>query len=348
MSNVLEFEARVTVERQAREWLIRLDGDRPLTKAEHEELRQWMDHHPSHREELKRIASFWHQANVLTELAVPLNQVAERHTISRTRKAPLLLAVVCALLTVMALGIWRLQHSYDAVNGVYSTAIGQQQTITLTDGSVIRLNTNSRLQVDYSETSRNIRLLHGEALFSVTRNLKSPFDVYAADTMVRAVGTAFSIHVAGSEVAVTVTKGTVDVAQFATGPDTGAANAFESERATRRLGTLKAGQTTTLRASTASINVQQLPEPELARRMAWQEGYLEFSGESLSEVVAQVNRYSQVQLEIADPKLASIAVGGRFRIGDLDAVLDVLRANFGIQSVRVDAHNINLKSAYPP
>ena len=78
--------------------------------------------------------------------------------------------------------------------------------------------------------------------------------------------------------------------------------------------------------------------------MAWQEGYLAFSGEPLSEVVEQVNRYSPATLELGDPKLASVAIGGRFRIGDLDAVLDVLETNFGIQAHRVDEHTIRLES----
>ncbi len=81
--------------------------------------------------------------------------------------------------------------------------------------------------------------------------------------------------------------------------------------------------------------------------MAWHEGYLVFSGEPLSEVVEQVNRYSPVTLHIADPKLATIAVGGRFRIGDLDAILDVLRANFGIQSSRIDERDIQLERDQP-
>ena len=64
----------------------------------------------------------------------------------------------------------------------------------------------------------------------------------------------------------------------------------------------------------------------------------------MSEVIQQVNRYSPVTLEIGDPELASIAIGGRFRIGDLDAVLDVLQTNFGIQARRVNDQSIRLES----
>lgn len=81
--------------------------------------------------------------------------------------------------------------------------------------------------------------------------------------------------------------------------------------------------------------------------MAWHDGFLVFAGEPLSEVVEEVNRYSPVTLEIADPKLNSIAIGGRFRVGDLDAVLEVLRDNFGVQFSRTDQRTILLQSPAP-
>ena len=70
MSNVVEFEARTAVERQACEWLVRMDRDEPLTEAEIQALREWMRRSPLHAEEMKRICEFWRGANVLTELSV--------------------------------------------------------------------------------------------------------------------------------------------------------------------------------------------------------------------------------------------------------------------------------------
>ena len=79
--------------------------------------------------------------------------------------------------------------------------------------------------------------------------------------------------------------------------------------------------------------------------IAWREGFLAFSGEPLSQVVEQMNRYSPVRLEIADPALSTIQIGGRFRIRDLDGVLEALRANFGVESTRLDEHTIRLQRA---
>ena len=67
-ANVVELGARATIQRQARKWLIRLDGDEPLTGAETKALREWMNCSASHREDLVRLSRFWSHANILTEL----------------------------------------------------------------------------------------------------------------------------------------------------------------------------------------------------------------------------------------------------------------------------------------
>jgi transmembrane sensor len=349
VNNVVEFEARTSVERQAREWLVRMDGDEPLTEAEIEALREWMHRSALHREELQRICKFWRQANVLSELSVPAKSVAEKRS-PRAGHWPRTVAIAAsALLVSVMLTWWGLQGSDWTTNGTYRTGIGQQKSIELSDGSSIRLNTDSVVEVDYSKDSRTIRLLQGEALFSVVHETNRAFEVYAADSVVRAVGTAFAVHLDDGKVDVTVTKGVVDVGevsnQLAEAPRTKRVKADSWNSRSSSLGRLKAGQMSSVASDSDHMEVHQLAEPELQRKMAWQEGYLAFSGEPLSEVVEQMNRYSPVTLEIGDPQLAAVAIGGRFRIGDLDAVLDVLETNFGIQAHRVDGRSIRLESA---
>jgi transmembrane sensor len=334
MTNIVEFEARASFEQQAREWLIRLDGDEPLTATERAKLQEWMDRSPLHREELRRLAKFWNQANVLTELAVPLDREPQDRIANRRMPA---LAIAASILFVSIIsGWWWLRHSDAAINGTYGTAVGQQQTLSLPDGSSIQLNTDSQVQVSYADTVRKIRLLRGEALFSVTPDPQRPFAVFAAQGMVRAVGTAFSVRLKGSEVNVTVTQGVVDVIDLG----------VPSGDSTR----LQARQTTTFDSGSAvrSLAIEELSASELQRRTAWHDGYLIFSGEPLSEVIREVNRYSPVTLELADPALASLAIGGRFRVGDLDGVLDVLHASFGIRSETIDDRRIRLQPERAP
>jgi transmembrane sensor len=323
-----------------------LDGDDPLSANEKRALHEWLNVHPSHRVELTRLANYWRRANVLTELAVPLGRAAGERTAPKPGRYRLALAGALAAVLVVAVFIGLVSRRSDGVaNGTYGTAIGQQQTIDLSDGSSVQLNTDSQVQVSFSTTERKIWLLRGEALFTVKHEATRPFDVYAADALVRAVGTAFALRISDSSVAVTVTNGVVEINEAA--PSTQLDQGSSLHTQLRRLGTVKAGQTATVGQATRDIHAQQLLEPELQRQLAWHEGYLVFSGDSLSDVVLQVNRYSPVRLEIADPSIRSLTVGGRFRIGDLDAVLDVLRTNFGIRAERVDERNIRLESNKP-
>lgn len=345
MTNIVGFEARASIERQAREWLIRLDGDEPLTAAETAALREWMARGPAHHNELARICKFWRQANVLTELAIPLKAPP-----APTHRGRLVLRIALAASVVLAcsiLGSGWLERSAEPVSRAYVTAVGEQKTVFLSDGSSIQLNTDTQVQVIYTSQSRQIHLWRGEALFSATHEPNRPFEVFANDSVVRAIGTAFAVHLEGNQVDVTVTTGAVDVVEVG-GVEPVASDGNQHpdhERSPARRGRLRAGQTATVGGANHSFEVQQLPGPELQRRLAWQGGVLVFSGEPLSEVVEQLNRYSPMTLRIADPSLASVAIGGRFRIGDLDAVLDVLHNDFAIQARRIDEREIRLESA---
>ncbi len=264
MTKVVEFEAPAAVERQAREWLIRLDGDSPLSGAEVDALRAWLGRSPSHREELTRISKFWEQANVLTELAVPLNRGSGQRS-GRRRVLQVGFAAATVAFASAGLLVWWLQHSDGAANGTYGTAIGQQQTLSLPDGSSIQLNTDSQVQIDYGSHLRRIRLLRGEALFAVTPNPTRPFDVYAANGIVHAVGTAFSVHLEGSRVDVTVTKGIVDVSEIGDVETTATPDASNTRRRSpRRLGQLKAGQTAIFGSETQQIAVRELADPSFS------------------------------------------------------------------------------------
>ena len=66
----------------------------------------------------------------------------------------------------------------------YETAVGERSTFTLSDGSIVTLNTNSELTVHYSDTRREARLARGEANFEVAKNRAKPFVVRAGDGLV--------------------------------------------------------------------------------------------------------------------------------------------------------------------
>jgi len=72
--------------------------------------------------------------------------------------------------------------------------------------------------------------------------------------------------------------------------------------------TLEAGSTLVGRDDGAD----QLERLDTARATSWRSGNLVFDGERLSDVVAEMNRYSREQLVIGNPALAERRVSGVF------------------------------------
>ncbi len=91
-------------------------------------------------------------------------------------------AVAVAMVCVLWLVFRPLGHGPS-----YVTGIGEQQALKLEDGSVIHLNTLTRVEVQYSAHDRVVRLLNGEALFLVTRDPNRPFIVVTDSARILAV-----------------------------------------------------------------------------------------------------------------------------------------------------------------
>lgn len=354
-TNVFAFQDRKAIEEQAREWLIRLDGDTPLTSSESEALREWAERSPAHRAELQRIARFWHDADLLSELAIPLRKpkrgVGEwlSSAFSADSKRSWAIAACVALIAIALVVVpLTLHQPLDATNGVYATRVGERQTQTLADGSVIELNTASTLQVDFTDNVRVIRLLQGEAHFRVAHDTARPFEVFAGGGMVRAVGTAFSVRVKQNDIAVTVAEGRVELAAVTEEPPSalttneadGRSQVAAAKPAVAVLGQLSSGHSATF--GDVIHEVRALRADDLSQQLAWRDGMLVFAGEPLSDVIAEVARYTPIKIEIADPALRTIPVGGRFKAGDVDAMFDVLAVSFGIEVHRVDPMHVRL------
>lgn len=368
MDNIHTFNDRSTIEHEAREWLIRLDGDKPLSPEEIKALHAWGERSPAHREELLRITAFWNEANVMTELAIPLYSNASKsktqqlagwlaqplgNAMALSRGALASLVVACLLLTTLVYTNNWYPQAIDATNGIYATAIGEVREQKLAEGSVLQINTDSQVQVDFSDPVRKIRLLRGEAHFKVAHDQQRPFEVYAGKGRVQAVGTAFSVRLnQDNRLDVIVTDGKVAlaaaVAETPAGNNNTTTPSNNTQPKTTRLktvGTLKQGEGVSFNTdynATKTGNTIKLAQQDIQRNLSWREGYLVFTGEPLSLVVKELNRYMPITVEINDPSLSELPIGGRFKVGELDALFDVLESNFGIEVSRLDDQRVQL------
>jgi transmembrane sensor len=317
-----------SVEAQAAKWVLRRE-EGALSAQERSALEAWLAADSRHRTAYRRLKEAWQfsaglkswrpvEAPINADLLV-LSSVTQRRAKRARRVWDLALAASVVLVFAIA---WTFLDASET----YATRIGGYQRIVLDDGSVLQLNTNSKVRVHFSAQARVVRLLRGEAYFDVVRDPNRPFDVTAGDTTVRAVGTAFAVRLREAQrVEVLVTQGRVTLsAEHTTAPQTGHPSAGANAASPPLL---SAGDSAETKAT--GLRVTQVQNEELERRLAWQTGRLHFQKETLAVVVAEFNRYNRRQLEIADPALAGLYVHGNFKATDLDsfvaAVQDALK-----------------------
>jgi len=210
-----------------------------------------------------------------------------------------LIGSMAAGLTLSAGGmfwLWRLLRQES-----YSTRIGETKEIVLSDGSLVTLNTNSRLLVHYSKTRRQIQLLQGEALFDVAKNKKRPFIVTAGDTQVRAVGTSFTVKLLPEQpVQVLVREGVVEINR----PHVPQAPAVQL-----------AANTMAVAPPEAPISTEAVPHIQVTRDLAWREGRIAFDNQTLANAAREFERYSDVQIRVP-PELEDQTITGLFVSND--------------------------------
>lgn len=204
----------------------------------------------------------------------------------------------------------------------YSTQRGQMKVIPLSDGSVISLNTESRIRVAYSEERRTIHLEEGEALFDVAKDALRPFLVLAGDSQVVATGTSFVVrHLTDTPVEVLVREGSVEINQRS--KPAAVLRLSENMRAVARTDPAhKAGATSAIAVSA----------DEVKRAMAWRDGRIAFEGQTLREAAEEFHRYSDIRIIIDDPNVANQAVTGLFQVNDPIGFAKAVATSFGLHA----------------
>ncbi|HEY0940389.1 MAG TPA: FecR domain-containing protein [Steroidobacter sp.] len=197
----------------------------------------------------------------------------------------------------------------------YVTAVGEQRSITLEDGSVVELNSRSHLRAHFQDDLRAIELLEGEAIFRVSKDPNRPFRVRTGATDIVAVGTAFNVKASDSRTVVTVLEGRVRVNQREAAQRSATATAkavseFE----------LAVGDQLILARAQPAVRVSLRDTENVT---SWTERRLIFEDTALSTAAAEFARYSSRTIRIEDP-----AVGGRKINGVFDATDPASLAEF--------------------
>lgn len=341
MADVHRLPSVTTVKQEASDWIARLNAD-DVSAEDQARFNAWKRAHPLNSQVFEELSRTWQrflQASSMVRTTTWGASVVLEEGRERPRRWSLALAAAAAV--VMLLSGLYLQWSVPATP--FKTAVGEQLTVPLPDGSFMELNSNSVARIDYSPRRRIIHLDRGEAFFRVAHDTSRPFWVTASEGWVRAVGTEFNVYLRATSLQVTVREGAVQAGET---HDLLAA-AHPDERKLPVWVTLTKGQQADLEANSA--RKRTLSPDDLADAVAWRTGTVYFENRPLAEVVAELNRYSADQLIVEDDTLRAVPVGGTFQAsprGDA-ALLRMLEQNFAVR-VRRDGTHIYLHSPSPP
>ena len=254
----------------------------------------------------------------------------ERRMQHRRRLRRRAAAAAASLALLVVAGVAWFRHSSSPAAAALAT--GATLTLptrqSLSDGSQIELNGDARVRVEFSPAVRRVTLLRGEAHFEVAHDPARPFLVIAGEISVRAVGTAFAVRLAPRDVNVLVTDGRVAVDRATVDPVATPAHplAFVSQ------GAAVAVAPADLAPHAPAPAVVAVSAPELAEQLAWRVPRLEFNDTPLRDAVALFNRHGPVHLSLAAPALGELRVSGFVRADNTPALLQLLRAAYGVEA----------------
>jgi transmembrane sensor len=320
---------------EAADWYARLRATE-ISELDAVRFRTWLAGDPARRREFEAIDAFWDDLKsiesspeikrVRAEIAAGRKRVGRSGMGARLASAAVILLSVCG-----GVFYWQQREASH-----YATEVGEQRTLPLSDGSVIVLNTDSEIRLQYSADRRSIELLRGQVNFKVAKDPARPFTVIAGGGEVRAVGTVFDVYKSDDSVTVTLIEGKVAVSV--------AAQARDEPPQERDRIILSAGEQLSYVAGGVSVKPRNA---DLPRATAWQARKLDFADTPLGDAVAEANRYSHDQIVLDAPSLRDARSSGVFQAGRNDLFVEGLQTFFHLRVERTDDGKLLLTDAQP-
>jgi transmembrane sensor len=293
---------------EASVWIAKLHGDARGREIE-AGLRRWLHVDPENARAFELVTEVWEESEKLRGV-VPFRPLS--HVEHRPRWGAMV-AVFAGVLAVVIVGIAWFQNV-----GVVATAVGEQRQLVLEDGTRVFLNTDTRVVVKYDQQTRRVELRRGEAFFKVVKRSDWPFVVVAGDRQVKALGTCFIVRNELERLAVTLVEGSVLVAP-----------ALHEPAQPAREFQLAAGQRLTFDSGAAA----RIDTPSIEKMTAWRRGQVILDDTPLQDAVAEMNRYNETKLVVADPETAAIPVSGLFQAGDSENFANAVAQAYGLVAI---------------
>jgi transmembrane sensor len=312
------------VEQEAIAWVQKLASGETTAK-DAAALKHWHAQSPEHAAAFAEAKRVWGKVGaagrVLHEpdedFVAELDAFGRRRTLSRRAVLGGGVAALAAVTAYAAidppLALW---PSFSEFNADYRTGTGEQRKVTFAEDVTINLNTQTSLAIRPAEgTGDRIELISGEASFSTSTRSRS-LVVLAANGRTISQSGRFDVRYMAkgerSPVSVTCLEGMARIEH------------------TAGIAELRSGQR--VRYDMSALSQVAAVDPVVESE--WQRGMIEFRGTPLVEAVEEINRYRPGRIILMNATLGQKQLSGRFRIDQMNRVLQQLEQAFNAKLQR--------------
>lgn len=323
-------------------WLATL-SDESCTEAERQQFFEWLRSSTHHVDEFLRLSrltrtagrrELWPEQSIESIIAaarastnVTTLDIEKAIKPARSPRSKIIVwasaASIACVLAVAALVLTN-TRLLEPLTGGYSTQVGEQRSITLEDGSVVELNSQSRLRTHFGKDLRALVLLEGEAIFRVAKDGKRPFRVRTGASDIVAVGTAFNVNATQARTIVTVLEGRVRVNNRAQASSGGVTQPTEAVDYVE----LTVGEQVIVARTRPMVRVAL---DDTLKVTSWTQRRLIFEDTTIEAAAAEFARYSPRAIRIEDTQIATRKISGVFDATDPASLVEFLSSDETIE-----------------
>ena len=232
------------------------------------------------------------------------------------RASTIAASILIPILIISTVYFYKEMDHYKQIPNIVSVNKGQRAGITLPDGTIVHLNSESKLTYtpDFNGKLREV-VLEGEAFFEVTPNKEKPFIVKTSVFDVEVLGTSFNVSVYNDEniVETALMEGKVKLTMQGC-----------PSKPVYLTPSQKFIYSRSDRQGTISIM-------EGDTELAWKQGILAFSAEPLEEVFRKIERWYGVTMHYDKESLVNDNFTGQFKMISIQEMMNILRMHYNLK-----------------
>lgn len=285
-----------------------------IEASEHEVLRAWRARSDENERRYRELSAVWRMTAVpegqvesppsaSAVLAVAERRRARSARVFWTRSVAAAAAVVAVIAgSAIAIEMTRGGEASVAPYGEIATGEGERATVSLSDGTAVRLGPHTKLRME-REGEEPVAWVEGLAFFGVQPDSTRNFTIRTAHGEVTALGTRFEVRTDGDELRVLVIEGTVRVTSAGVSLELGEGLMSRS-------------------AANSPPTISRIDDAH--RMLDWMGPMLVFRETRLERAIEEIEYRYGVEVELEDPALAELTVTATFTDQPVESVMLVM------------------------